>query len=59
MMLSSSREHFATWIGVIGTILLLAAGLGAFNAEYIGALISGGIGAVLVSVAVLLLRPSE
>lgn len=56
MIFSSSREHFATWVGAAGLILLLAAGWAAFDAEFTAALISGGIGGVLVCCAVLLLR---
>jgi hypothetical protein len=59
MMFSSSREHFATWLGVAGGLLLLAAILGFFNAEYFGAAVSGGFGVALLGIAVLLMRSGQ
>lgn len=56
MIFSATREHYATWIGGLGIVFLFGAGWAAFEAEYTDALISGGIGGVLVFIAVLLLR---
>lgn len=55
-----SREYVATWIGVIGIVLLSLSGIGFFlTAEYLGAIVLGSIGTLLLLAGLFLLRQSS